>query len=136
MLLHAEGLGFIISQDGITLRFTPAGTAVANWDMVYSKSKKDERTNQWETTHEMIVKATAWGDLAEFLADSEDYGFKRNIDVEGELHTETFQRRDGGEGQSVCMTVRKVRRGQTIDKNDGAGSFGSSGASPADKWNV
>lgn len=128
-----SGRGFIISE--IELKFLASGQAVANFAVAFNKSKKNDATGEWDRTHEIVVRATAWGELAEFIA--EKFTSKTDIDLTGEIYTETFQRKDGSEGSSTCMTVRSV--GAPVARREarsggGSGNGGFPGGSGGDAW--
>ena len=137
-----QGRGFIIGD--IVLRPAASGLAVANFPVAFNKSKKNEDTDEWERTHEIVVRATAFGELAEYIV--ENFAAKVDIDLTGELHTETFKRKDGSEGSATKLTVRTVgapvekRKGggqsrQRAAKSEGSNPWGSNPASnPANDW--
>jgi len=77
-----KGEGYIIGD--VELRFTKSGKAVANFPVAFSKSKKNEQTGQWERTHNLVVRATAWEKQAEDIADM--LGKGENIEVEGPVY--------------------------------------------------
>ncbi|KAA0021823.1 single-stranded DNA-binding protein [Antrihabitans cavernicola] len=117
-----DGRGFIIS-DEIDFKALASGQLVANFTVAFNKSRKNEQTDEWERTHEIVVRATAWGDLAQFIADN--FSSKVDIDLSGEVYTEKFERRDGSEGSATAMVVRKV--GGPVPKRDSNNGGGSGG---------
>ena len=98
-----SGKGFIISE----IDFKYVGErAVANFAVAFNKSKKDERTGDWERTHEIVLRVAAWGELAEYV--QANFGQKTEIELTGEVFVRTYEKKDGGEGTSVELTARTV----------------------------
>jgi single-strand DNA-binding protein len=98
-------------------RYTPNGTAVAEFSLATSESWKDKQTgDKKEKTewHTVVV----WGKLAEIAAEYIKKGMP--LYVEGSLHTETFER----DGKTQYRT--KIRADNII-------FLGKSESKPADK---
>lgn len=84
------------------LRYTPGGTAVANFSVAVDKQKKNGEKQQ-----PLWLKVTLWGKLAESL---NQYLTKGSIvAIQGELEVKQYEKRDGGAGTSVEINARQVR---------------------------
>ena len=59
----------VLGQDP-ELRFTPAGKPVANLSIASTPSRYDRSTSQWTGGTTMWMRASAWGDMAENVAES------------------------------------------------------------------
>src|SRR5690606_33235209 len=109
--------GFVISAP--SLRFTPSGKAVVEVPIAFNKRRKNEQTGQWENTHSIIVRGTAWEDHAEQIAETitdrmdvlvsgelfvREYETKDGL-VSGELFVREYETKDGRKGQSVEMNI-------------------------------
>jgi single-strand DNA-binding protein len=88
------------------LRFTPSGAAVCNFRVACTERKKNEQTQQWEDGRQIWFRVTAWREMAENVTESLRRGDA--VVVTGRLYTETFQRREGGEGLAVCIDANNV----------------------------
>lgn len=114
-LITASGRGYIISE--VSFKFV-GERAVANFAVAFNKSKKDERTGEWERTHEIILRVAAWGELAEYV--QANFTQKTEIELTGEVYVRTYEKNDGTEGTSVEMTARTV--GAPIVRQSNKGS--------------
>ncbi len=134
-LPQISGVGFIIAA--IDFKVLPSGQSVANFPVAFNKDKKNESTGQWERDKGIVVRAAAWGPLAEYINDR--FEAKQEIELSGELYLRAYEKKDGGgEGQSVEMTVRTA--GAPMQKRDGQGGGGKDPwasaptSSPAERW--
>ena len=93
--------GFVIAPP--ELRFTPSGKAVAEVPIAFNKRRKNEQTGQWENTHSIIIRGTAWEDHAEQIA--ETITDRMDVLVSGEVFVREYERKDGSKGQSVEMNI-------------------------------
>jgi single-stranded DNA-binding protein len=96
------GRGFLISK-GVNLGFTQTGLAYAHLPLAFSYRRQVD--DEWVTEKEVVIQATAWGPLAEYLADQVPDGEHAEIDVAGELYFETYKNKDGEEVPQVKMTI-------------------------------
>lgn len=131
-LAQISGTGFLIAP--IEFKVLPSGQSVANFPVAFNKDKKNESTGQWERDKGIVIRAAAWGPLAEYINDR--FEAKQEIELSGELYQRTYQKTDGsGEGVSVEMTVRTA--GAPMQKRDGGGQAfggGAKTAAPSDRW--
>lgn len=87
-----------IGQDA-QINYTQGGTAVANLNLAYNYGRKEngQQPTQW-------IKASLWGKRAESLTPYLTKGTAIIVTL-SEVHIETFQKRDGGEGVSLAARV-------------------------------
>ena len=107
-----------------SLRFTPNGKATADFSVADTPRRKNEQTGQWENTHSIIVRGTAWEDHAEQIA--ETITDRMDVLVSGELFVREYETKDGRKGQSVEMNIfdigpavskRAAQGGQRVQQN-------------------
>lgn len=131
------GIGRIISREGVKLEYTSSGQARAKCSIAFSKSHKDDATDKWVTDKEIIFNATAWGPLAEFLAEHANQGDQLN--VLGEPEVRKYEK-DGQERQSVDLTLRGVdvlpKRAAGTPYSGSGKPFGDNGSNsnPGNDW--
>jgi single-strand DNA-binding protein len=87
------------------LRFTPAGKAVANFRAVSNDRRKGD-DGKWEDGDPCWVNITAWGKLAENVAESCLKG--RLVTVKGRLKTREYEDREGVKRTSVDVTADEI----------------------------
>lgn len=86
------------------LRFTPSGVAVANFTIAVGHRKKDG--DQWVDDGATFIRCAAWRDLAENIAGTLTKG--QRVIALGALRTREYDRKDGGKGLSVDLTVDEI----------------------------
>ena len=104
------------------MRFTPDGTAVANFSLATSESWKDRSGERQERTewHRLVL----WRQLAEIAKNYLRKGSK--IYVEGKLQTRSW---DDQSGQKRYTTEVVVNEMEMLDSREGGGGgAGSSGS--------
>lgn len=84
------------------VRYTANGDAVASLALAYNYGKKEggKQPTQW-------VDASLWGKRAEALAQYLTKGTLISV-VLSDVHVETYQKKDGTEGQSLRARVLEV----------------------------
>jgi len=87
------------------LRFTPSGKAVANVRIVANSKRKNEK-GEWEDDKVVWLNLTAWGQLAENIAESVEKGTR--ILVKGRLETREYTTKDGDKRSSYDVTADEV----------------------------
>lgn len=97
------------------IRFTQNGTAVANFNIVSSKSKKRD-DGGWDESETTWYRVDAWERLGENVTETLRKGDP--VIVVGRLYMDTYQAKDGTERQSLKVTAYNVG----IDLKRAAGS--------------
>lgn len=117
------------------LRFANSGTAVCTVNLAFNSRRKNPQTQEWEDGDVFFVRATAFRELAESMAESVTRGTE--VVVTGRLKTEQWEDRASGEKRSsVSLLLDGIGpnlryAAATVKKADRAGGTASSGA-PAD----
>lgn len=125
------------------LRFTPNGTAVANFTIASTPRSYDKQNQQWRDGETTFLKCTAWRTLAENIAESLSKGAR--VTATGQLLTETFQTREGENrrtmklqvdelGASLRNATASITRSKRDNQGGGQGGNQQSGAAPSDPW--
>lgn len=85
------------------LRWSQQGKAILSLSVGCTPRRLNRQSNEWENVGEDLwVRATFWGQEAERLAEQLRKGSK--VTVEGTLSRRTYERRDGGQGESLEIT--------------------------------
>jgi single-strand DNA-binding protein len=84
-------------------RYTPSGEAVCGFSAAFDYGRKegDRRPTQW-------VEFTLWGKRAEALSEHLLKGTQLFI-VAGDVHVETYEKRDGGSGVKLVAKVEDLQ---------------------------
>ena len=124
------------------LRFTPSGSAVANFTVAETPRKFDRQTNEWKDDGPAnYFRCTVWSDYAENVAETLKSGMR--VIVTGRLKTQEFTGKDGEKRTSpnnvevdevapslryATAVVTKVqRKGATSGGYNGGGNGGGNG---------
>jgi single-strand DNA-binding protein len=99
------------------LRYTPQGTAVCSFTMASNEKRKDKNGVQQDFT--TWFRVTVWGKQAETVSKYLSKG--RSVYVEGRLHLEEWQDRDGKQRYTLEVNATDVH---FIDAGSGAASEG------------
>lgn len=125
------------------IKFSNNGNAVMRLRLAANSNRKNDQ-GQWEKTDELFINATAFGDLAQAIADA-NLSVGQEVMVSGRLRTNSWTN-DQGEKRSVIelrldsigTTIRAPRNGggQGGGLGGGYGNQGGSGTSSSDPWNT
>ncbi len=88
------------------LRFTPNGTAVANFTVASTPRSYDRATGQWVDGDALFLRCTAWAQLAEHTAESLTRGAR--VIVTGRLRQRSFETREGDKRSVIELDVDEV----------------------------
>lgn len=120
-----SGRGFVIAD--VELKFTPSGQAVANFPVAFKDRKKVG--DDWEDIRNTVYRMTAWGKIAEQIADAVQKLTEVDISFKG--YEDSYEK-DGETRKTLNGIV--VSCSPSIEKRD-KGSFGSGGKKdPSDSW--
>lgn len=112
------------------LRFTPSGSAVANFTIASTPRTFDRQSNEWKDGETLFLRASIWREAAENVAESLTKGTR--VIVEGRLKSRTYDTKEGEKrtvmelevdeiGPSLRYANAKVNRTQRTS-NQGAGT--------------
>ena len=123
------------------LRFTPSGSAVANFTVASSSRVLDKATNEWKDGDTVFMRCSVWRQYAENVAESLTRGTR--VIATGRLKQRSYETREGEKRTVVEMDVddvgpalrtatakvTKVARsgGGFGDGGQGGGGFGGGG---------
>ncbi|MGO4591828.1 single-stranded DNA-binding protein [Paenarthrobacter sp. 2TAF44] len=119
------------------LRFTPSGSAVANFTIASTPRTFDRQANEWKDGETLFLRASVWREAAENVAESLTKGTR--VIVSGRLKSRSYETKEGEKrtvvelevdeiGPSLRYANAKVNRTQR--NNQGAGNAGGFGNQP------
>lgn len=137
----------------VELRFTPSGSAVANFTIASTPRTFDRQSNEWKDGDTLFLRASIWREAAENVAESLTKGMR--VIASGNLKMRQYDDKKTGEkrtstelevqeiGPSLRYANAKVNRtqrngqgggnGQGGQSNQGGG-FSNTNAPAADPW--
>lgn len=89
-----------------TLRHTASGQAVANFSLAEGRQRFDRDSGAYVDADTLFMRVTAWGQLAENIAESVRKGDR--VTVEGRLVPQSYTAEDGSERRSVDISADDV----------------------------
>jgi single-strand DNA-binding protein len=119
------------------LRFTPSGSAVANFTIASTPRTFDRQSNEWKDGETLFLRASVWREAAENVAESLTKGTR--VIVSGRLKSRSYETKEGEKrtvielevdeiGPSLRYANAKVNRTQRSNEGgQGAGGFGNQG---------
>jgi single-strand DNA-binding protein len=120
------------------LRFTPSGSAVANFTIASTPRTFDRQSNEWKDGETLFLRAAVWREAAENVAESLTKGMR--VIVTGRLKSRSYETKEGEKrtvielevdeiGPSLRYANAKVNRTQRSGGQGGQGGFGGGGNS-------
>jgi len=115
------------------LRFTPSGSAVANFTIASTPRTFDRQSNEWKDGETLFLRASVWREAAENVAESLTKGTR--VIVSGRLKSRSYETKEGEKrtvielevdeiGPSLRYANAKVNRTQRSGGQGGQGGFG------------
>ncbi|MCW4467125.1 single-stranded DNA-binding protein [Glutamicibacter sp. MNS18] len=116
------------------LRFTPSGSAVANFTIASTPRTFDRQTNEWKDGEALFLRASVWREAAENVAETLTKGMR--VIAQGRLRSRSYDTKEGERrtvmelevdeiGPSLRFASAKVTRTQR--SGGGGGGFGGGG---------
>jgi single-strand DNA-binding protein len=101
------------------LRFTPSGSAVANFTIASTPRSFDRQSNEWKDGETLFLRASVWREAAENVAESLTKGTR--VVAQGRLKSRSYETKEGEKrtviefevdeiGPSLTYSVAKVAR--------------------------
>ena len=129
-------IGNLISDP--EMRFTPSGSAVANFTIASTPRSFDRQSNEWKDGETVFLRSSIWRDAAENVAESLVKGTR--VVAQGLLKSRSFETKEGEKrtvfefeideiGPSLKWASAKVARTQR--NNQGGGFSGGQQAQQA-----
>lgn len=125
MLPVTTGRGFVIGD--VEFKFGPSGQGIANFPVSFKDRKKVG--DDWEDVRNTVYRMTAWGKLAEQIADSVQKLTEVDISFKG---YEDEYEKDGETRKSLKGLV--VSCSPSIEKRDKGGFGSNKGSDPSESW--
>lgn len=125
------------------LRFTPSGSAVANFTIASTPKSFNKRSQQFEDGETLFLRASVWREAAENVAESLTKGMR--VVAQGRLKSRSFETKEGEKrtvmelevdeiGPSLRWASAKVTR---TERKGNGGGFGTTTPPPAsNSWNA
>ena len=110
------------------LRFTPSGTAVANFVVASTPRTFDRQSGEWRDGDALFMRCNVWRQQAENVAESLTKGTR--VMVTGRLRQRSFETREGEKRTVVELEVDEVgpslryatAKVSKVTRSDGGGS--------------
>lgn len=113
------------------LRFTPSGSAVANFTIASTPRTFDRQSNEWKDGETLFLRASVWREAAENVAETLTKGTR--VVAQGRLKSRSYETKEGEKrtvmelevdeiGPSLRYASAKVSRTQR--SGGGGGGFG------------
>jgi single-strand DNA-binding protein len=115
------------------MRFTPSGSAVANFTIASTPRTFDKNSNEWKDGETLFLRASVWREAAENVAESLTKGMR--VIASGALKSRSYETKEGEKrtviefevdeiGPSLKYANAKVNRTQRSGGNGGQASGG------------
>lgn len=88
------------------LRFTPSGSAVANFTIASTPRTFDRQSNEWKDGETLFMRCSIWREAAENVAESLTKGTR--VIASGILKSRTYDAKDGSKRTVMEMDVQEV----------------------------
>lgn len=118
------------------LRFTPSGSAVANFTIASTPRTYDRQSNQWKDGETLFLRASIWREAAENVAETLAKGMR--VIAQGRLKSRSYETKEGEKrtameleiddiGPSLQFASAKVVRTQRGNGQQGGNRGGQQG---------
>ncbi|URM87020.1 SSB protein [Arthrobacter phage Ruchi] len=112
------------------LRFTPSGSAVANFTIASTPRTFDRQANEWKDGETLFLRASIWRDAAENVAESLAKGMR--VIVSGRLKSRSYETKEGEKRTVIELEVDEIgpslryaqAKVQRVQRSGGQGSGG------------
>lgn len=88
------------------LRFTPSGSAVANFTIASTPRTFDRQSNEWKDGETLFLRASIWREAAENVAESLTKGMR--VLVQGRLKSRTYDTKEGEKRTVMELEVDEI----------------------------
>ncbi|MFJ4168359.1 single-stranded DNA-binding protein [Paenarthrobacter sp. NPDC089714] len=128
------------------LRFTPSGSAVANFTVASTPRTFDRQSNEWKDGETLFMRCSLWREAAENVAESLTKGLR--VIISGRLKSRSYETKEGEKrtvvelevdeiGPSLRYAMAKVTRTQRSSNGGGFGGgqpAGNNSSAQSDAW--
>ena len=88
------------------LRFTPSGSAVANFTIASTPRTFDAKSNEWKDGETLFLRAAIWREAAENVAESLTKGMR--VIVSGRLKSRSYETKEGEKRTVIELEVDEI----------------------------
>ncbi|MBE4718288.1 MULTISPECIES: single-stranded DNA-binding protein [unclassified Pseudarthrobacter] len=88
------------------LRFTPSGSAVANFTIASTPRTFDRQSNEWKDGETLFLRAAVWREAAENVAESLTKGMR--VIVSGRLKSRSYETKEGEKRTVMELEVDEI----------------------------
>lgn len=88
------------------LRFTPSGSAVANFTVAATPKTFDRQSNEWRDGETLFMRVSAWKELGENVAESLEKG--QRVVVTGRLKSRSYDTKEGEKRTVIELEADEV----------------------------
>ena len=88
------------------LRFTPSGSAVANFTVASTPRTFDRQANEWKDGETLFLRASIWREAAENVAESLTKGMR--VIVTGRLKSRSYETKEGEKRTVIELEVDEI----------------------------
>jgi single-strand DNA-binding protein len=88
------------------LRFTPSGSAVANFTIASTPRTLDRQANEWKDGETLFLRASIWKEAAENVAESLTKGMR--VIVSGRLKSRSYETKEGEKRTVIELEVDEI----------------------------
>ena len=128
------------------LRFTPSGSAVANFTIASTPRTFDRQSNEWKDGETLFLRGAVWRESAENVAETLTKGSR--VIAQGRLKSRSYETKEGEKrtvmelevdeiGPSLRYVAAKINRTQGGRDRNGQGGGGqqyNQGGGQSDPW--
>ena len=88
------------------LRFTPSGSAVANFTIASTPRTFDRQSNEWKDGETLFLRSSIWKEAAENVAESLTKGMR--VIVSGRLKSRTYDTKEGEKRTVIEFEIDEI----------------------------
>jgi single-strand DNA-binding protein len=88
------------------LRFTPSGSAVANFTVASTPRTFDRQSNEWKDGETLFLRASVWREAAENVAETLTKGTR--VIVQGRLKSRSYETKEGEKRTVMELEVDEI----------------------------
>jgi single-strand DNA-binding protein len=120
------------------LRFTPSGSAVANFTIASTPRTFDRQSNEWKDGETLFLRCAVWKEAAENVAESLTKGMR--VIVSGRLKSRSYETKEGEKRTVIELEVDEIGpslkyANAKVNRTQRSGSGGqSSGGQSHGNW--
>lgn len=88
------------------LRFTPSGSAVANFTVASTPRTFDRNSNEWKDGEALFLRCSVWRETAENVAESLTKGMR--VIISGDLKQRSYETKEGEKRTVIELEVQEI----------------------------